>query len=127
MVVSSDKRVNITVDGNSNKMYVLKEQGNIESVNVSFTIKNAQTTWGQNVYIVGNCPELGNWDPAKAVGPGSCSNYPTWQLNATIPAGKTIEFKAIKKDAAGNVVWENGSNHVFEIGANDCNCTITWN
>ena len=127
VVVSSDKRVNITVDGNSNKMYVLKEQGNIESVNVSFTIKNAQTTWGQNVYIVGNCPELGNWDPAKAVGPGSCSNYPTWQLNATIPAGKTIEFKAIKKDAAGNVVWENGSNHVFEIGANDCNCTITWN
>lgn len=127
VVVSSDKRVNITVDGNSNKMYVLKEQGNIESVNVSFTIKNAQTTWGQNVYIVGNCPELGNWDPAKAVGPGSCSNYPTWQLNATIPAGKTIEFKVIKKDAAGNVVWENGSNHVFEIGANDCNCTITWN
>lgn len=127
VVVSSDKRVNITVDGNSNKMYVLKEQGNIESVNVSFTIKNAQTTWGQNIYIVGNCPELGNWDPAKAVGPGSCSNYPTWQLNATIPAGKTIEFKAIKKDAAGNVVWENGSNHVFEIGANDCNCTITWN
>ncbi len=127
VVVSSDKRVNITVDGNSNKMYVLKEQGNIESVNVSFTIKNAQTTWGQNVYIVGNCPELGNWDPAKAVGPGSCSNYPTWQLNATIPAGKTIEFKVIKKDAAGNVIWESGNNHVFEIGANDCNCTITWN
>lgn len=127
VTVTGDKHVNITVDGNSNKMYVLKEQGNVETVNVTFTVQNAETFWGQNVYIVGDCEELGNWNPQKAVGPGTCVNYPIWQISAVIPAGKKVEFKAIKKDASGNVIWESGSNHSFTAGTDDCNYTINWN
>ena len=33
-------------------------------------------------------------------------NYPNWYLPVSIPADKEIEFKFIKKDSNGNVIWE---------------------
>ena len=83
-----------------------------------FYINNADTSYGQSVYIVGNCEELGNWDTDKAVGgffnnTASIANYPTWFYDVSVPAGTTIEYKYIKKDASGNVIWESGSNHVY--------------
>lgn len=89
-----------------------------EQVAVRFIVKNAYTDLGQNVYIVGNCLELGNWDTEKAVGPffnatGSIATYPNWFFDISVPAGTKIEFKFIKKDAAGNVVWEGGTNHTY--------------
>ena len=29
-------------------------------------VYKAETRFGQSVRVVGNCPKLGNWDPAKA-------------------------------------------------------------
>lgn len=89
-----------------------------EQVAVRFIAKNAYTAYGQNVYIVGNCLELGNWDTDRAVGPffnatDSIASYPDWFFDISVPAGQNIEFKFIKKDAAGNVVWESGSNHAY--------------
>lgn len=89
-----------------------------EQVAVRFIAKNATTDYGQNVYIVGNCLELGNWDAEKAVGSffnstGSIATYPNWFFDVSVPAGQEIEFKFIKKDADGNVVWEGGTNHVY--------------
>lgn len=82
-----------------------------------FIVQNAETAYGSNVYIVGNVAELGNWDPDKAVGPfynatGSICSYPNWFQDISVPAGATIEYKYIKKDGAGNVIWESGNNHV---------------
>lgn len=87
-------------------------------VAVRLIVKNAPTNWGQNVYVVGNCLELGNWDTDKAIGPfynatDSIATYPDWFFDLSLPAGQTIEFKFIKKDAAGNVVWEGGANHAY--------------
>ena len=50
---------------------------------VRFIAKNATTTYGQNIYIVGNCIELGNWDTDKAIGPffnatSTIATYPNW-------------------------------------------------
>lgn len=89
-----------------------------EQVAVRFIVKNAPTNYGQNVYIVGNCIELGNWNAEKAVGPffnstSSIATYPDWFFDVSVPAGQNLEFKFIKKDAAGNVVWEGGTNHVY--------------
>ena len=64
---------------------------------------------------VGNCEELGNWNTDAAVGPAICPNYPTWSLMTYLAPGKTIEFKAIKKDGSGNVIWEDGSNHTYTV------------
>ena len=128
VVVSSDSRVRVTVGGNANKIYVVDENSDPEEyVTVTFTVNNATTDWGQNVYIVGNCDELGNWDSTKAVGPGSCPNYPTWIVNAALKAGSEIEFKAIKKDESGNVVWEGGNNHTYSVpDAETAGCNINW-
>ncbi|MFC9932361.1 carbohydrate-binding module family 20 domain-containing protein [Streptomyces sp. NPDC127190] len=39
----------------------------------------ATTNWGQNLYVTGNLPDLGNWDPAKALPPATGpSTYPLW-------------------------------------------------
>lgn len=94
---------------------------------VTFTINNATTNWGENVYIAGNCEELGNWNPEKAVGPAVCPNYPIWTLTAYLPAGTNIEFKAIKKDANGNVTWQDGVNRTYSVPASGTGqITINW-
>ncbi|MCX7921996.1 MAG: CBM20 domain-containing protein [Clostridia bacterium] len=92
---------------------------------MTFTVNNATTYMGQNVYIAGNCAELGNWLPASAVGPGSCPNYPTWTVKVSLPAGQSIQFKAIKKDGNGNVVWEGGSNRTYTVPASGTG-SVTW-
>lgn len=91
-------------------------------VAVRFKALNAATAYGQNIYIVGNCLELGNWDVAKAVGPffnatSTIAQYPNWFFDVSVPAGTAIEYKFIKKDAAGNVVWESGMNHTYTTPA----------
>ncbi|SFK65699.1 Glycosidase [Lachnospiraceae bacterium KH1T2] len=127
--VTSSKTVKISVDGNSYKIYKLVENGNEENdenVVVNFTIKNAETFWGQNIYLVGNIDELGNWDPDNAVGPAKCDDYPTWNIEVSLPKDKEVEFKAIKKDDSGNVVWESGDNHKFTVTGDTDDYTIYW-
>ncbi|OQM45908.1 alpha-amylase [Anoxybacillus sp. UARK-01] len=87
-----------------------------DQVSVRFVVNNANTNWGENVYLVGNVHELGNWNTSKAIGPlfnQVIYSYPTWYVDVSVPEGKTIEFKFIKKDGSGNVIWESGSNHVY--------------
>ncbi|BCP64302.1 putative cyclomaltodextrin glucanotransferase [Streptococcus parasuis] len=72
---------------------------------IIFHVK-AETKLGENIYVVGNIPELGNWDVNKASEAFMTPNYPDWYLPVSVPVGKEIEFKFIKKDTNGNVVWE---------------------
>jgi subtilisin family serine protease len=69
----------------------------------------AGTWWGQQVYVVGNLPELGGWDPARAVAldPGG---YPVWSGGVSLPPNTPVEFKYVKKDPDGTVTWEPGAN-----------------
>ncbi len=116
-----------TVSPNSNKINVTTKPETSKTTIVTFTINNATTYWGQNVYITGNISELSNWSPANAKGPASCPNYPTWTITLGLPAGQAIEFKAIKKDGSGNIVWEGGNNHTYTVPTSDTgNVTINW-
>ena len=81
---------------------------------------NAATDDGENVYIVGNIPELGNWDADECTEAMLNPEYPEWYLPVSVPAGTTIEFKFIKKDASGNVTWESGDNRVITSSSEDC-------
>jgi alpha-amylase len=90
-----------------------------QSVNVAFTVRNATTVMGQNVYLVGNIPGLGNWNVSQAFGPGSTANYPHWGFTVNLPVGTTFEYKAIKRDAANNVVWESGANRTYTVSASN--------
>lgn len=73
----------------------------------------AYTSLGQKVYVVGNIPELGNWDPSKALdafhNPNSVEWY-KWFLPVSVPKNKLFEYKFILKDDQDNVTWESGNN-----------------
>jgi glucoamylase len=78
---------------------------------VTFKVK-ADTRFGENIYLVGSSPLLSNWIPASGI-KLSPSNYPEWNVTVSLPAGETLEYKYIKRDASGNTVWEGGNNHRF--------------
>jgi len=57
---------------------------------------------------------------------GSCTNYPNWEVKVKLPKNKDIEFKAIKKDGSGHVVWESGSNHTLHVKQGQNNYSFDW-
>jgi alpha-amylase len=74
---------------------------------VTFTIANANTSFGQNLYVVGNQAALGNWSPANGfalVIQGSGANVP-WSGTVTLPAGTAIQYKYVKWNGS-TAVWE---------------------
>jgi alpha-amylase len=81
--------------------------GTCTSVPVTFRVSNANTTYGQNVYVAGNRSELGNWS-ASAVNllsiQGSGANVP-WSRTIQLPPSTAIQFKFMKSGAGANV-WE---------------------
>lgn len=99
---------------------------------VRFKVNNAITDYGTNVYLVGNVYELGNWDTSKAIGTmfnatATIAGYPSWFYDVSLPAGATIEFKFIKVDGNGNVIWEDGNNHVYTVPSTGTGeVTVEW-
>ncbi|WP_054741032.1 family 14 glycosylhydrolase [Cellulosilyticum ruminicola] len=125
-------RVGDVVEGQSYNYYrdfiarYEKEDNNQINVSVKFRVNQAETYWGQNVYVVGNIKELGKWNTDQAVKLGP-TNYPTWEGIVTgIPANSSFEFKFIKKDGYGVVIWESGNNHVYYTNDHDGNYISNW-
>ncbi|WFE92920.1 carbohydrate-binding module family 20 domain-containing protein [Micromonospora sp. WMMD987] len=81
----------------------------------SFTV-NATTSYGQNVYLVGDVAALGSWNPANAVALSPAA-YPLWRATVTLPPNSTVEYKYLKKNPDGTVVWESGGNRSATIGS----------
>lgn len=125
IAVSSDGKVSITLNGNQSKIYAPDPDSSALS-KVTFTIHNATTAWGENIYIAGNTAALGNWNTDLAAGPAACPDYPTWVLTTYLPTDQTIEFKAIRRDSNGKVTWQNGNNHTYTVPANEGNVDISW-
>ncbi|WP_093801158.1 carbohydrate-binding module family 20 domain-containing protein [Streptomyces sp. Wb2n-11] len=81
----------------------------------SFNV-DATTTVGQNIYVTGDQPALGNWNTAAAIKLDPAS-YPVWKLDVSMPAGTSFAYKYIRKDASGNVTWESGANRTATVPA----------
>lgn len=73
----------------------------------------AETNYGENIYVIGNVPELGNWNTDNCTEALLNPNYPEWFLPVSVPVGTEIEFKFIKKDSTGSITWEGGTNRVI--------------
>jgi alpha-amylase len=84
---------------------------------------NATTFFGQNVFVVGNVPALGNWDPAAAVALSSAA-YPVWRATVSLPGGTAVQYKYIKKYGS-EVIWESDPNRTRTTPAAG-NCAATW-
>ena len=108
--------------------FVLEEQGALD----------------QSVYLVGDDPALGLWDPANAI-PLELAESHGWILEKVslglcplfdrllssevitspfclscfdqdLPANKLIEFKFLLRDSSGKLNWQNGPNRIFQTG-----------
>ena len=104
---------NFSVDGGSVSVWVGGATP-LQNESVCFTCYNGTTYMGQNVYVVGSIPELGNWNPDQALKLDP-ANYPTWVECFDLPAGTSFEWKCIKKDGS-NVVWQSGANNSYSGG-----------
>ena len=92
-------------------------------VNVGFAVQE-RTIWGDNVFISGSIPELGNWDPYNAY-PMHPDQYtddnPVWFGGfALLPAGLSFEYKYIQWAVGGILVWECGENRVYTVPSDSC-------
>jgi alpha-amylase len=87
------------------------------TVMVTFQVE-AETVFGENIFVVGNVDNLGNWDPEAAV-PLSPENYPLWQVQVELPVATSIEYKYIRLDEAGNATWESDPNRSLTTPTTD--------
>jgi alpha-amylase len=74
---------------------------------VTFTISNANTVMGQNLYVVGNQTALGNWTPASGYAlaiQGSGANVP-WTGTVALPASTAVQYKYVKWSGS-TATWE---------------------
>ncbi|MFF0512850.1 carbohydrate-binding module family 20 domain-containing protein [Streptomyces sp. NPDC004250] len=91
---------------------------------VSFAV-NATTSWGQNIYVTGNRPELGDWNPGNALKLDPAA-YPVWKGDVELPEGTSFEYKYVRKDEAGNVTWESGANRTATVTSARTTLDDTW-
>jgi hypothetical protein len=122
----------VTMDVGTAKVFSFSLQAQAATTSANFVCDAGFTLPGQSIYVVGSIPELGNWDPAKAVklDPNIYYDYisrsnkslpgptePVWTgVISHLPANTAIEWKCIRREenAAFNrntVAWEPGSNN----------------
>ncbi|WP_246056273.1 carbohydrate-binding module family 20 domain-containing protein [Cellulomonas cellasea] len=78
------------------------------------------------MFVVGDRAELGAWDPARAVALSSAT-YPVWRSTVALPAGVSVAYKYVRKDASGTVTWESGTNRTATVPASGVlTLTDTW-
>ena len=95
--------------------------GGCSAVAVSFAA-TVTTVWGENVYVLGNRPELGNWNTASGLALSSAT-YPVWRGTVNLPPSTAVEYKYVKKNGS-TVIWESGANRVVNTGS-ACTLTLT--
>ena len=105
----------ITLDNNDPGVVLALQSGGGSSVDVTFTVNGYVTQFGQDMYVVGNVPELGNWNPANAV-PLNWVDSDTWSgpVTFTTSAGQGIQFKFIVRQGS-STIWEGGGNRSYTV------------
>ncbi|PFH45132.1 carbohydrate-binding module family 20 protein [Amanita thiersii Skay4041] len=97
----------------------------VGGVSVTFQ-ETATTTFGENVFLVGSIPELGSWAPDSAIALSSAT-YPVWATTVNLPAGTAVEYKFIRKETDGSVVWESDPNRQLTTGSTGSQTvTASW-
>lgn len=76
---------------------------------IRFIVDEAFVESGEQIYLLGNVTELGEWNAERAIGPFFNEveyQYPTWYYDVSVPVGVPLEFRFVKKDEAHNASFE---------------------
>ena len=78
----------------------------VSSVTLQVTVN---TNYGEEVYICGSDPAIGNWLPADGVKLSTSAEiYPDWFVTLPLPlASRPVRYKYVIKMAADMFTWEN--------------------
>lgn len=115
VVVDANGNANITVPADGAQVpavaiYTGQRVSTTSTVNtcaVTFTIANANTSFGQDLYVVGNQTAIGNWTASAAYKltiQGSGANA-QWRGTVNLPANTATQYKYIKRNGSATV-WE---------------------
>lgn len=105
----------ITVALGAMQGMILVADGQPQNCQMTFTVNGYVTSYGQNMYIVGNIPELGNWTPTAAA-PLNWVDSDTWSGTVTFTGscGQAIQYKYIVRQNS-TVIWEPGNNNTATL------------
>ncbi|MFD2784066.1 alpha-amylase domain-containing protein [Hymenobacter rubripertinctus] len=92
---------------------------------VTFNVTYSNTVSGQDVYVVGSTAQLGSWNAASAIKLSGAA-WPKWSGTVNLTSGTAVQYKYLRKDAAGNVLWEGGANRAFTPSGATATRTDTW-
>ncbi len=100
-----------------------------ESKVITFRIQTNNIPDSENVYITGNIPDLGNWQPDKISLINTSGNF--WEKSIPLPAGENIEYKITRGSWDSEEVMNDGTipgNHkLFVNGDTTVNLVIqSW-
>ena len=115
---------------NTDKTLQFNLQSTSSTASVHFVCDNSWTNLGDDIYVVGNCSELGNWDvnngvkldpniyyeyiynpPPNHNGPGPST--PKWTgFVRDLPTNTSVEWKCVKKLNSGGLEWEPAANNI---------------
>jgi len=103
------------VEARSTLMLLARSCSATAVVRVDFTVNNFTTSPGQDIYVVGNVPELGNWDTTKAVKLNYVSST-QWSgpVFFSTSKGAAIQYKYIWKNST-TTTYENGANRNYTV------------
>src|SRR6185295_8520249 len=103
------------VQARSNLVLAARPCNAAEAIRVDFTVNGFVTSPGQDLYVVGNVAELGNWDPTQAV-KLNWVDSDTWSGPVFFFASKgaAIQYKYIMRQGS-STTWEGGSNRNYTV------------
>ncbi|KAJ7056015.1 glycoside hydrolase [Mycena amicta] len=88
--------------------------------------ETATTTFGENIFLVGSISQLGTWDPGSSLAL-SAASYPVWTITVNLPPNTSFEYKFIRKETDGSVVWESDPNRsVTTVGSGTQTISTSW-
>jgi hypothetical protein len=97
-----------------------------QDVSVAFGVQ--ATTEGDTLLVSGSAPQLGAWDPARAVPLGTtASSYPHWSASVQLPVGLTVRYKYIKRSPTGVLTWESIPNRGLTVSRDGPGNSDRWN
>lgn len=96
------------------------DESPIADVQCAFT--HARTLPGDKLFVIGDLPELGEWDPGRAVELDP-REWPTWKATLQLPRGASFEYKLLVKNQSG-IFWEEGGNRTCTVPKETPQCQL---
>jgi hypothetical protein len=77
-------------------------------VETTITLTGVDIEDGEQVLVCGGFAALGNWDPDHAAAMKRDGMH--WRTTITVPPKTDAQFKFLRRNADGTVIWEDGHN-----------------